>query len=299
MREMRYEEAIVLYRRLVEMHPSEDSYLFSLAWAYHDNGQLAESVGCFERILEKELVRQVFTGFAFDELVRIYKAEKMHDRLIDVCERAAASHPDDTGILTDLGDAYLRAGRAADAVAVFEKLVDMGPDSSVHVCLLGNAYVAAGAFDRAEEVYSRACAIDPSETPTFIGRLTDEFVKAGNLQGAERVLRKCLSCRSDVTFIALQLGDVMIEEGKPDEAMDVYEAVIARDRQSAGAYCNRLGNALAKACYHSRAIAAFRRAVAAEPDNPFYRVRLADACAALGLPVTAAEPSGINDSPKL
>ncbi len=71
MKEKRYEDAAELYKRLVEMHPGEDSFLLLLAWAYHDSGRLDTAIGCFELLFSSELKRNVFTGFAFDELVRM------------------------------------------------------------------------------------------------------------------------------------------------------------------------------------------------------------------------------------
>ncbi len=40
MKVKRYDDAIILYEKLVDMHPGEDSFLLSLAWAYHDSGRL-------------------------------------------------------------------------------------------------------------------------------------------------------------------------------------------------------------------------------------------------------------------
>jgi len=66
-----YEEAAALYGRLEEQYPGEDSFLMAQAWAYHDNGQRDEAIVCFEQLFAGELRRKVFTGFAFDELVRL------------------------------------------------------------------------------------------------------------------------------------------------------------------------------------------------------------------------------------
>src|SRR5512137_2628696 len=87
MKKKRYDDAVILYEKLVDMHPGEDSFLLSLAWAYHDGGRIDDAIGCFERLLDAELERNVFTGFAFDELVRIYKEQGKYERLIDVCEK--------------------------------------------------------------------------------------------------------------------------------------------------------------------------------------------------------------------
>ena len=75
--EGRYEEAIVFYRELVKAHPGEDSYLLALAWVCHDGGYSDEALRCFRELFERELSSKVFSGFAFDELVRIYKKREI------------------------------------------------------------------------------------------------------------------------------------------------------------------------------------------------------------------------------
>jgi len=151
MREGRYEEAISIYRKLAEINPEDDSIVMSLAWAYRDSGRLSDTVLCLERLLEKELKRKIFTGFAFDELVKIYRNEGNYERLIVICEAAVAAQPNDISLLTTLGNSYLGAGKTDRAVKAFTMLTEMEPDTPSFFCSLGNAHVAAGDFDSAEE----------------------------------------------------------------------------------------------------------------------------------------------------
>jgi Flp pilus assembly protein TadD len=283
MKAKRYDDAILIYQELVEMHPGEDSFLLSLAWAYHDSGRQGEAIACFERLLSVELERKVFTGFAFDELIRIFKEKGNYERLLDICERAVAAQPDDIALLHELGYAYLRAGKAAESVGVFRKMADMEPDASATYCSLGNALVQAGDFDGAEAAYARAVEIDPSEAGAFYNRLANVYCNEGHDGRAEKVFRKCLEFRFDDPMYHCGLGDVLVKQGKIDDAQSVYEEAVDLHRTSAGAYYNRFGNTLARENHHGRAVAAFKKAIAADPRNPFYYVHLADSYAALGL----------------
>jgi tetratricopeptide (TPR) repeat protein len=287
MRAKRYDDAILLYQKLVEMHPGEDSFLLSLAWAYHDGGRLDDAVLCFERLLSAELERKVFTGFAFDELVRIFKEAQDYGRLLDICKRAVAAQPDDIALLNDLGDAYLKAGKASESVWVFRKMAEMEPDASATYCSLGNALIQAGDFDGAEAAYRRAADIDPSEAGPFYNRLAHAYFNKGYDEQAERAFRKCLEFRNDDPIYHCALGDVLVKRGMIEDANGVYEKAVDLHRTSAGAYYNRLGNTLARGNHHSQAIEAFKKAIASDPGNPFYYVHLADSYAALGLSAAA------------
>lgn len=283
MKEKRYDDAAIIYRKLVALHPHENSFLLSLAWAYHDSGKLDDAIDCFERLLNVELKQEVFTGFAFDELVRIYKEKGAYERLVDMCERVAASQPDDFALMNDLGDAYLKAGRPEDAVRVYQKMTEMEPDASAPYCSLGNALVSLGELDCAEEAYMKAVEIDPSETGVFYSRLAYVYVNAGHTIRAEKLYRKCLEFRFNEPMYHCGLGDILIKQGKVDDALDEYEKAVQMNSASGGAYYNRLGNALAREHYYLQAVEAFKKAITVDPHNPFYYVHLADTYTALGL----------------
>jgi tetratricopeptide (TPR) repeat protein len=283
LREKRYDDAILLYRRLVDANPAEESSLLALAWAYYDGGMCKNAVDCFECLLDMELGRKVFTGFAFDELVRILKEAGDYERLIKICEKVVMLQPEDIGLLGDLGDAYLRAGKYNSAVEVFEKMAAIEPDASVIFCRLGNALIAKGDITGTEEAYRKAVEIDPSEKGTFYYRLADAYMEAGYLDGAEKALRICIEYMANEPAYYCRLGEVLILRGRLDDAEIAYEMAVHLNQDNAGAFYNRLGSALEKAGSPLRAIEIFKRAIAADPKNPFYPLRLAGAYTAAGL----------------
>jgi tetratricopeptide (TPR) repeat protein len=283
MKTKRYEDAIVLYKKLVYMHPGEDSFLLSLAWAYHDGGRIDDAIGCFERLLNAELEQKVFTGFAFDELVRIYKEKGEYGRLVVICENVVTAQPDDIAFLNDLGDAYLKADRADKAIEVYKKMTEMEPDASAAYCNLGNARIAKGDFDGAEEAYKKAVEIDPTEAGSFYNRLANVYLDARHYDKAETAYKKCLENRCDEPMYHCGLGDILVKQGKIDEALDAYEKAVQLNNSSRGAYYNRLGNTLARENYHLQAIDSFQKAIAMDSNNPFYHIHIAKSYAELGL----------------
>ena len=278
----RFDEAVIFYRKLTELNPGEDSFLLKLAWACHDAGRIDLATDCFEQIFEKELQRKIFTGFAFDELVRIFKGRADYGRLVRLCERVAAAHPEDVALLGDLGEAYLKAGRPADAVVVYEKMTALEPDASVFFSSLGHALAATGDFEGAEAACRRAAEIDPAEAPAFYSRLAHAYRQQGQPARAERIYRRCLKDHDNGPLLHASLGDVLIDQGKLEEGTASYENAIARNEAEAGAYLNRLGNALARAGRHPEAVEAFKNAISREPENAFYYLYLAESYRALG-----------------
>ena len=285
----RFEEAITFYRQLIDLNPGDDSYLVGLAWAYHDSGCSEQAVACFEQVFEKELRRRIFTGFAFDELVRIFKESKKFDRLVDVCKRAVAAQPEDITLLGELGDAYLKAGRPGDAVNIFQKMTAMEPDASAFFCSLGQALIMNDDYIGGEAAYRRAAAIDPSDAGPFFNRMAHAYIQAGQMGRAEKAFRQGLAERNDDPMLHLGLGDILIQRGKLEEGSAAYEKTIALNRNAAGVYLNRLGHTLARANYHLEAVGAFKKAIAVDARNPFYYLALSESYQSLGYTEKAAE----------
>jgi tetratricopeptide (TPR) repeat protein len=285
----RFEEAITFYQRLIELNPGDDSFRLCLGWAYHDSGRQEQAVACFEQIFEKELRGRVFTGFAFDELVRIFKENKWYDRLVAMCERAAAAQPEDIALLGELGDAYLSAGRFKDAVGIFERMTAMEPDASAFFCSLGQARILNHDHAGGKAAYHQAVAIDPEKAGVFFGRMAHVYEDAGLLQESEEALRQGLAEHGSDLALLMGLGDILIRQGKPEDGLAVYERIMELQPNTAGVYLNRLGRTLARSRYHREAIEVLNRAIALDAQNPFHYIALSDCYLSLGDEDAAAD----------
>jgi tetratricopeptide (TPR) repeat protein len=258
-----------------------------LAWAYNDSGRTEDAISLFEELFEKELARKIFTGFAFDELVKIFKQEKTYDRMVGICEKAFAAQPEDTGLLFTLGDAYMMNGMPVKAIEVFKKIILMEPDASSCFMSLGNAQVASGDFTGAEEAYAQASSIDPFCTDVYQNRLGMTYLRAGEYARAKTAFQKAVDYKSDEPVYHCNLGDVLVLEGRLDEAETAYETASALKPEARSVYLNRLGNTLYQEKRYLKAIVLFKKAVAMEPENPFYHIHLARSYEAAGFPAEA------------
>jgi tetratricopeptide (TPR) repeat protein len=283
MREKRYPEAIAVYRQLIRMKPDMDSFVLCMAWALKDNGEVEEAVAQFEKLFQKELARRVFTGFAYDELVRLFRETKQFDRLVDVCERAVAVQSRDLALLYTLGDAYLRAGQPEKARKIFQGLLDEEPDSSQYHAAKGNALIAAGRFEEAEESYRQAIENDfPGKAGVFLNKMGHIYMLAGAFERAESAFQRAVEASGEDAIFRCDLGDALVMRGRMDEAFRSYGDAVRVNPAFEGTYYNRLGNRLMKENRAPEAVDAFHRAGAADPSNAFYKLSLADALSSCG-----------------
>jgi tetratricopeptide (TPR) repeat protein len=283
MKEKRYPEAIAVYRQLIRMKPDMDSFVLCLAWALKDNGEVEEAVAQFEKLFQKELARRVFTGFAYDELVRLFRETKQHDRLVEVCERAVAVQSKDLALLYTLGDAYLRAGEPEKARKIFQGLLDEEPDSSQYHAAMGNALIAAGRFEEAEASYRKAIENDfPGKEGVFLNKMGHSYMLAGAFERAESAFRRAVETFSDEPIFRCDLGDALVMLGRVNEAFLSYGEAVRVNPAFEGTYYYRLGNRLMKENRAPEAVDAFHRAGAADPSNAFYKLALANALSSCG-----------------
>ncbi len=287
--EKRYDEAIDLYRELIASNPQEDSLRLALAWACRDSGRLEEAVSIFSRLFEKELARKVFTGFAFDELVRIFTDQGDFPRLIEICRKAVSVQPDDVGLLFTLGEAYLKGGLPLEAADVFRKLCEMEPDATAYLAALGNALIAARDFDRAEEAYGKAVSLDPEAVDEYYYRIGNAYLETNVFERAQSYFTKAVRHRSDRTIYYCALGEAYLMQGKMEEAETAYDHAIRTDPGRRAGYYNRFGNILARQGLHAEAVRVFRKAIEADSKNPFLYLHLAQAYLALDMVKEAEE----------
>ncbi|MCK9527778.1 MAG: tetratricopeptide repeat protein [Syntrophales bacterium] len=278
----RHEEALKIYEKLLAANPGDDSLLLSIAWVHKDSGDTEKALHCLQQVLEKELARKVFTGFAYDELVRMYREMGEYDRLVLLCERAATIYPDDTALLDTLGSACLKSGRAERALAIFSRLVEMDPEAPVYHMNRACAAVAAGQYDEAESSCAAAFALEPEDGRLFYGRLAMSYKDTEQYGRAEKAQNRALELCPGNPLYHCGLGEIMLKQGKIDEARGAFEDACRADPASRAGFHNRLANMMLREGYVTEAADEFEKAIAADPGNPFYYITLIACCDRLG-----------------
>jgi tetratricopeptide (TPR) repeat protein len=217
---------------------------------------------------------------------------------LDALVRAAALLPGDAEAHANLGNALLRVGRFASAVASYDKALDIKPDSAdVHNNLgnalrglgrlddalasyrralairpgfaegysnLGNALRALGRFDEAIDSYGKALELNP-DYPEACNNLGNALLDSGRYDAAAASYRRAASIKSDFAEAHGNLGNALRALGRFEEAAAGYRRALAIDERFAGAHSN-LGDVLRDLGQVNDAVASCRRAVELQPD---------------------------------
>lgn len=155
----------------------------------------------------------------------------------DAFERALASDDTLPEALLGRGEAALASARPEDAVTPYHRAVEeAGGDQRILAEAyrgLGVAYLGLGQLDKGIRELRKAVAED-AEDPVARSFLGDALVRRGGLEEARRHLRRAIDRAEPPAIALVAQGRLALEEGSPEAAATLFEAALARARQSRG-----------------------------------------------------------------
>lgn len=178
------------------------------------------------------------------------EAESLAQRVLGV----DADHPE---ALSLLGSVALAGGRAANAIALFEKAIRRAPALPMLRCNLAFSYRLSGRLEDAVREARDATRLDPKLTPaqTILGTALKEL---GRADEAIEPLTKALELQPGLPPAVLALGGALHLVGRSDEARQRYESAVAANPKFADAW-SALGWIHVEARRYEEAAGAFTR----------------------------------------
>jgi tetratricopeptide (TPR) repeat protein len=151
------DEAIVEYRKALEIEPGFGGARSNLGVALMDKGSTEAAIAEFRRALEiapgdAEIHNNM--GMALRRGGRLEEALAQYTQALDI-------RPDDFGANFNLGNALLQAGRVDEAITRYGRALEVSPDNVDAHINLGNAFRRTGRIDSALDEYRRALEIEP------------------------------------------------------------------------------------------------------------------------------------------
>ncbi len=178
----------------------------------------------------------------------------------------------DSNALLIRGAESLFSGRNEAAVATFEKVVAVRPDSAEHHRWLADAYAASGRVEDAKASYERALAIDRESFPALMGLGAIELA-TGQADTAVETLGRAVALDADEPTAHFLLGSAQEIIGAYEAAATSFRAATDLDPNFTEAW---LGLARVTAASNSdESLMAWRRVVEQAPADKSARDRLA------------------------
>jgi tetratricopeptide (TPR) repeat protein len=178
-------------------------------------------------------------------------------------QKAVELQPDFAESQNMLGSALITLGRLDEAAARFQKAFELEPRSAVALYNLGVVASAKGLPDQAIQLYQRALEIQPRYAEAH-GNLGLMLAQQGQLEEAIVHFRRAVEIKPDAQAHN-NLGNALLQRRAVDEAIIHYQAALKLRPDHEQAH-NNLGTALLEKGRVLEAIAQYRAALRIRPD---------------------------------
>jgi protein O-GlcNAc transferase len=252
-------EAASLYRRVLEVAPTNNVAYTNLAVLAIAAGDFNEAETMFRRVVEL----RPDAAEAHYNLGFILQQQGRLDAAIEVYRCALALRPDMPQAHTNLGVALQHQGKLDDAVAAFRQAVAGSPRYVDAYFNLGAVLRLQNRVDEAAAAYRRVIELEPSH-PAARNNLALILSEAGELSAADAMLRRAVGRWPDYAEGHNNLGALLLDQGRLQDALDALHKALKRVPDYPEAYLN-MGNALRELGNLAEAIAAYRRAIELRP----------------------------------
>jgi tetratricopeptide (TPR) repeat protein len=164
-----------------------------------------------------------------------------------------------------LGNALDNAGRRSEALASYDKALQLKPDYAMAYYNKAESLLWMGQDSAALELFDRALHIAPAYFKAMRGK-GDALVRVGRGDAAIPLYQEALKLQPDDSEAARSLGIALLNTGRVSEAIERFEAVLRVDPRDARAH-NNLGYAYLKLGRMKTAVEHFAAVVRLEPDS--------------------------------
>lgn len=234
-------KAIGIYQNILESYPEDGSILFDLGDLYCQQESYNEAVECYLEIIEKNLHEDKDLAHAMLGICYMSLAEQREDtineqRAITHYESAIQlnpAHSEDSKLLFDLGLAYTYTKDYDNAIATFEKLIEVAPGEYLSYSYLSSIYSELDMPEVAIRYRLKAIEINPKDYNAYY-----------------------------------MLGQMYSRQHKYDEAIDAYETALKLNDQFSEAYCN-IADTLNKVGEYNLAIMNAKKATELDPNDKY------------------------------
>ncbi|HEY7311653.1 MAG TPA: tetratricopeptide repeat protein [Gemmataceae bacterium] len=236
--------------------------LFVLGSSLLATGNAAEAV----RLLESACARrpQDFwlnyqLGVALSQLKPPQNAESVR-----YCTAAIALRPDVPSLWVNLGGVLAPQGRLPEAIAAFNKAIDLKPDYALAHYSLGIARMKGNDTDRGRKSLEEAIRLWPDFAPAHeaLGNL---LARQREPAEAEKHLREAIRLKPNYADAHNDLANVLAMRGKPDEAIASYRTALKFAPNDAKIWKN-LGEIQGRQARWEEAVDSFEKALRLDPN---------------------------------
>lgn len=229
----KYDEALEIYRKLQQAHPSSDAWVETLADAYIAAKKYDEALALVRRnenLLGKQRANQL-RGIIQYKARRFAQAEKTFRALLT---GGAESLAESSSYHYYLGSIYLDQQKYDKAEEAFRKAIELDPTNDSALNALG--YMLADRnikLTEARDLIEKALSLRPNG-PHILDSMGWVLYRMGRYEEALDYIQRSHRMMGDDAEILEHLGDVYMKLGQGDKAQEMYRRAYKLDSTRPG-----------------------------------------------------------------
>ena len=275
-KEQKYPEAASAYKKAIALNSKLPGVQLNLGLAEFKQGHFDAAIPpltAASKVEPKNMQARTLLGLS------CYGAKRFAEA-VEHLKIAAKSDPGNIELHQVLAQSCLWAKQYSCALDEFREILEQNPDSSAAHVLTGEALDGLGKTPDAIAEFQAAAKVAPREATIHFG-LGYLYWKSHQYDEAKREFENELSVDSSHAQALAYLGDIEMKRNNPEAALSLLGKATKLKDDIRFAYLD-MGTILAQQKRYDEAVAAFQQAVKLDPAQPDAHYRLAHVYHAMG-----------------
>lgn len=195
-RENRFDEAINLYQKALEISQPDEAINLDLGWSYEKKGEREKAITEYQKALEINpnfYIAHIYLG-------HLYLKENNFDLAEKEYNSALKNNPNNANILSYLGDVYYNQKKYQQALEFYNKALNLDLNLYDVLLKIGQVYLRQSKYDAAIESLNKSKQLYPKQPQLYLD-LADAYEKMGNAPKATEALKEGLLITPNDTLL--------------------------------------------------------------------------------------------------
>jgi len=224
------DEALKQYKQLAEADPENAGALVHISEIQRRQGKYEDALATIAKARKKDpenLEAGYNEGLLLDVLGRFDESEQVFEKMVDLTSHANGAYTteekNNRGIFLErLGEVYHEQNKTTEAIATYQKLIDMGGDTAVRGYQAQvDTWRDAKQFEKAVEVARKAVDANPKDRDMKV-MLAGELGDLNKTDEGLAIAKGLLANNADDRQIWLALGQMCVRAHRWKEAEDDF-----------------------------------------------------------------------------
>lgn len=226
-KEGKHAEAIVFYRKALQLEPDNEDIRRALAGSYLQLDELPKAITEYREYLRRkpeDRPAQLFLAGLYLRSGNVYEAKRITDDILRVS-------PEDITALILRAECHRRENRSELETADLEKVIRLAPGWAPAYVALADLQMVGGDPVKAEQLLRKAASASPGELEPVI-KLAQFYASQNRLADAEVILLQTVEENPGRDDVRRAYADFLVFVRRYDEALVQYQQALSLEKAS-------------------------------------------------------------------